>query len=117
MADGAYDSRQIFTFLNGLDIDPAMRVHRNSVVSANRDCHARMISVMRQFNGAYDRWRDSASYATRWAVESVFFSLRRMLGGEAARSWNKEKNMVTGLMPRTGPYNRRLVRETASACC
>ena len=37
MADGAYDSRQIFTFLDGLDIDPVVRVHRNSVVSANKD--------------------------------------------------------------------------------
>ena len=99
IADGAYDSRQIFSFLDGMDIDPVIRVHRNSVASANRDCPARMNAVMQQANGAYDRWRDSVSYAMRWAVESVFSSLKRMFGEEAVRSRNK-KNMTTGMMPR-----------------
>ena len=95
MADWAYDSRQIFSYLDELDIDPAIRVHRNSVADANRDCPARMVAVMRQASGAYDRWRDSVSYGTRWAVESAFSSLKRMFGGEAVRSRNKEKNRIT----------------------
>ena len=37
MADGAYDSRQIFSYLDELDIDPVIRVHRNSVADANKD--------------------------------------------------------------------------------
>ena len=65
--DGAYDPRQIFSFLDELDIDPVIRVHCNSIADANRDCPARMVSVMmRQASGAYDRWRDSVSYGTRW---------------------------------------------------
>ena len=72
-----------------------------------------MVSVMLQASGAYDRWRDSVSYGMRWAVESVFSSLRRMFGEEAVRSRNKE-NMMTELMPRIGLYNR-FVREMASA--
>ena len=112
MADGAYDSRQIFSFLDGMDIDPVIRVHRNSVAAANRDCPARMVAVMRQASGAYDRWRDSVSYGMRWAVESVFSSLKRMFG-EAVRSRNK-KNMMTELMLKIGLYNR-FVREAAMA--
>ena len=112
MADGAYDSRQIFSYLDDLGIDPAMRVHRNSVVSANRDCPARMNAVMRQTD-VYDMWRDSVSYGMRWIAESVFSSLKRMFGEEAARSRNKD-NMMTELMPRTEPYDR-FVRKMASA--
>ena len=112
MADGAYDSRQIFSFLDEMGIDPVIRVHRNSVAATNRDCPARMNAVMRQANGAYDRWRDSASYGMRWTVESVFSSLKRMFG-EAVRSRNKE-NMATELMLKIGLYNR-FVREMVSA--
>ena len=112
MADGAYDSRQIFSFLDEMGIDPVICVHRNSVVSANRDCSARMNAVMRQTDGAYDRWRDSVSYGMRWTVESVFSSLKRMFG-EAVRSRNK-KNMATELMLKIGLYNR-FVREAAMA--
>ena len=47
-------------------------------------------------------------------AESAFSSLKRMFGGEAVRSKNKE-NMTTELMPKIGLYNRRFVRKMAYA--
>ena len=104
LADGAYDSRDIFSFLNTEGIDAAIPVHKNSVPEANRDCPARMHAVYMQHPGACDRWRHSVSYGQRWAVESVFSVLKRMFG-EAVRSRNK-RNMVTELLLKMGLYNR-----------
>ena len=107
LADGAYDSRDIFSFLEEKGIEPAIRVHKNSVPAANKDCPARKKAVEAQlFNGddSYNTWRHSVSYGKRWTVESVFSVLKRMFG-ESVRSRNK-KNMVTEMLLKMELYNK-----------
>ena len=53
-----------------------------------------MISVMRQANGAYDMWRDSVSYGTRWTVESVFSSENPINFGTYKSEWNEVDRRV-----------------------
>ena len=42
LADGAYDSRDIFSFLDAMRVEAGIPVHKNSVAEANGDCPARM---------------------------------------------------------------------------
>jgi hypothetical protein len=67
VADGAYDSRDNFQFLHENDIDPAIKVRKNS--SIKYGCYAREMAVLQQLSNL-DKWKHSMSYGHRWADEN-----------------------------------------------
>ncbi len=101
LGDGAFDCRQIFSYLDRHNIIPAIRVRRNSVPKS-RGCYPRKIAVIEQL-ADYRKWASSVSYGSRWIVESVFSAIKRMFG-EEVRS-KKKKNMIQELMLKISLYN------------
>jgi hypothetical protein len=101
LGDGAFDSREIFSYLDDKNIIPAIKVRRNSVPKS-RGCYPRKKAVMEQLTD-YHKWCTSVSYGRRWIVESVFSSIKRMFG-EEVRS-RKKKNMVQEMMLKISLYN------------
>ena len=102
LGDGAYDSREIFSYLDGKEILPAIKVRRNSIPKA-RGCYSRKQAVISQM-ADYKRWCASVSYGSRWIVESVFSSIKSMFG-EEVRSRNK-CNMIQEMMLKISLYNK-----------
>lgn len=78
IADGAYDSNDIFRCLSEKGIIPCIKVRKNSRVRKTGHLF-RNLSVIAQRNN-YEQWKDSVSYGQRWIVETVFSSLKRMFG-------------------------------------
>lgn len=77
LADGAYDTKDDFTYLYHEDIAAGIKTRKNSSITT--DCYPRRKAVLAQlFN--YDLWRNSVGYGDRWIVESVFSAFKRMFG-------------------------------------
>ncbi len=104
IADGAYDSNDIFRCLSEKGIVPCIKVRKNSRVRKTGNLF-RNLSVIAQRNN-YEQWKDSVSYGQRWIVETVFSSLKRMFG-EYVYSV-KLKNMKQELMLKASLYNKFL---------
>ncbi len=63
LADGAYDTKDDFSYLYHDNITPGIKTGKNS--SVNTDCYPRRKSVLAQiFN--YELWKASVSYGDRW---------------------------------------------------
>src|SRR3990170_881673 len=74
IGDGAYDSRKNFTLLAGKNIDPVIRVRKNSSFKA-KGCMARKQAVVMQLGNP--EWKKEKGYGYRWMVESAFSSIKR----------------------------------------
>ena len=109
-ADGAFDSRENFTFLARYDIDPAIKVRSNSVVKS-RGCPARKKAVAEQLKD-YDAWRDKHQYGQRWKAETVFSALKRIFGEHV--NAKKYVNMIQEMFLKAALYNL-LTQITASS--
>ncbi|MEM2785364.1 MAG: IS5 family transposase [Candidatus Nitrosotenuis sp.] len=101
LGDGAYDSREIFSYIDRMGAVPAIRVRKNAIPNA-KGCYIRKTAVISQ-KADYSRWAASVSYGKRWIVESVFSSIKRMFG-EEVRS-KKRRNMIQELMLKISLYN------------
>ena len=78
LADGAYDSKENFWYLDDSDIEAAIKVKKNSSGKA-RGCYPRKLAVLQQLPD-FDRWKRSVSYGHRWIAECVFSAMKRMFG-------------------------------------
>src|SRR4029079_4301537 len=95
LADGAYDSKDNFKYLDELHITPGIKVRKNSSIKNNIDCIPRNVSVLEQFKDM-KRWKKKHKYGMRWIVESVFSSIKRTFGEHVSSiKWN---NIVNELM-------------------
>jgi hypothetical protein len=101
LCNGAFDSRESFSYLDGRKIIAAIKVRRNSVPKS-KGCYPTKKAVIEQLTD-YRKWASSVSYGSRWIVESVFSSMKRMFG-EEVRS-KKKKNMIQELMLKISLYN------------
>lgn len=101
LADGAFDSRKIFSYLDDRNIIPAIRARKNSVPKS-KGCYPRKKAVMEQLAG-YSNWCASVSYGQRWIVESAFSAIKRMFGEEVRAK--KRQNMVQELILKISLYN------------
>ena len=101
LADGAYDSRDNFQFLHDNDIDPAIKVRKNSSLKS-MGCYTRKMAVLQQLSDL-DKWKHSVSYGRRWAAETVFSSMKRMFGEHVISI--KWKNIVNELLMKAHMYN------------
>lgn len=101
LADGAYDTKDDFSYLYCNEITPGIKTRKNS--SINTDCYPRRKSVLAQiFN--YELWKHSVSYGDRWIVESVFSVFKRMFGEHVTS--HKRENMIHELKMKVCLYNR-----------
>lgn len=76
LADGAYDSKELFNLLQQLGVEPVIRVRKDSSRLA-RGCPARRRAVLAQQQPG---WRKRLGYGTRWLVETAFSMLKRRFG-------------------------------------
>jgi len=102
LADGAYDSNDIFRCLSENGIIPCIKVRKNARVRKTGHI-LRNLSVIDQRNN-FQGWKDSVSYGKRWIVETVFSSIKRMFG-EYVYSL-KIENMKQELMLKASLYNK-----------
>lgn len=101
LADGAYDSKENFWYLDYNDIEAAIKVKKNSSGKA-RSCYPRKLAVLRQLSD-FEKWKRSVSYGHRWIAESVFSAMKRMFGEYVmARSY---QNSVKELFLKVSLYN------------
>src|SRR6478609_1439970 len=102
LADGAYDSKDNFKYLDELNITPGIKVRKNSSIKNNINCLPRKLSVLEQFKDM-KRWKKKHRYGMRWIVESVFSSIKRTFGEHVSSvKWN---NIVNELMLKASIYN------------
>jgi len=78
VADGAYDTKSNFRYLDGKGIKPAIKVRRNSSNKAG-GCMPRKL-VAQEYLQDPEAWKRKHGYGQRWMVESAFSSLKRTFG-------------------------------------
>lgn len=104
VADGAYDSKENFQFLSNNNIEPAIKVRKNTSLHAG-GCYSRKIVAIKQLKD-FNAWKDSVGYGSRWIVESAFSCIKRMFG-EYVRA-RKYSNMVREMVIKANLYNMLL---------
>ena len=102
LADGMYDSNNNFRYLSKNHIKPGIKTRSNSKVKST-NCHARNMSVVRQQQANFKRWKRSVSYGYRWLAETAFSSIKRMFGEHVTA--RKFSNMVKEIFLKAILYN------------
>ena len=102
LADGMYDSNNNFRYLSKNHIKPGIKTRSNSKVKST-NCHARNMSVVRQQQANFKRWKRSVSYGYRWLAETAFSSIKRMFGEHVTA--RKFSNMVKEIFLKATLYN------------
>ena len=115
IADGAYDSNENFRFLCQNDIEPAIRVRKNSSLSIGggggrrrrrKRCrtHSQRKEVVLNQLKNYKRWKHDINYGYRWIAETAAFSSIKRMFGEYV-SARKFPNMVKEMLVKVSLYN------------
>lgn len=94
IADGAYDSKKNFRFLDEAGIEPVIKVKSNSSPRA-KGCMPRKMVVVEQLTDI-KKWKKKHGYGMRWIAESAFSSIKRTFGEYVTSvRWN---NIVNELL-------------------
>ncbi len=102
LADGGYDSKDNFRYLDELKIIPVIKVRKNSSVKNNANCIPRKLSVIQQLDDL-KRWKKRHGYGMRWMAESAFSSIKRTFGEHVSSvKWN---SIVNEMMLKASIYN------------
>jgi len=109
IGDGGYDTKKNFRYLAGKDIEPVIKVRKNSSGKA-RGCMPRKL-VAQEYLRDPEAWKHNHGYGYRWMAESALSSLKRTLG-EYVQAKTMQ-NMVNELMLKASLYNL-LIGLTAS---
>ena len=99
--DGSYDSNKIFQFLSFKDIQPAIKVRKNS--RCRKTNHYLRNKMVKMQKNDLQEWKDSVRYGQRWMVESVFSSMKRMFGEYVTAI--RLENMIREIMLKASLYN------------
>ena len=123
-ADGAYDTREVFSQCKKLGIVPIIRVRTNANCSAGGADMPRSRAVLEQLGGDNatpaklaamsagereanrKRWKDRVLYGSRWLVEIVISAFKRRYGN-TVRCKNME-NIVREIAQKVCIYNSML---------
>ena len=132
MADGGYDTREIFSACKKLGIATSIRVRKDANARADGVDRARSEAVLDQLGGGPGatpaklaamgeaereanrrRWKERVRYGTRWLVEIVISAFKRTYGDAAAA--RKMGNIRQEIRLKICTYNRmlRIGREAA----
>ena len=101
LADGGYDSKQNFHYLDGKGIEPVIRVRRNSSRKSGGCMPRKLVAV--EYLDDPEAWKRQHGYGQRWMAETAFSSLKRMFGEHV--SARKMENMVRELTLKASLYN------------
>jgi len=78
-ADGAYDSRNNFNFLDKEGTEPIIKIRKNASTRA-RGSPARAEKAREIKEIGYEGWKDKYKYGQRWAAETFFSGVKRIFG-------------------------------------
>jgi IS5 family transposase len=106
LADGAYDTKDCFSYLYHDNITPGIKTRKNS--SVNTNCYPRRKSVLAQLCNL-DLWKNSVRYGDRWIIEGVFSTFKRMFGEHVTS--HKRENMIHELKMKVCLYNKMIVMQ------
>jgi len=101
IADGAYDSREIFRYLDANGIEPVVKVRRDASVQAH-GCVPRKLAAIEQKRD-YERWKKEHGYGQRARVESAISSFKRTFGEHITSV--KWSSIVNELLIKASVYN------------
>jgi len=101
MADGAYDTKRNFHYLDAKKIEPIIKVRRDASSRAG-GCVPRKL-VAQEYLHDPEAWKRRHDYGQRWMVESVFSSLKRTFGEYV--SAKGMRNMANEIMLKASLYN------------
>jgi len=87
-ADGAYDSKENFNYLDSEGIEPIIKIRSNASTKA-RGSPARAKRVREVKEIGYERWKDKYKYGKRWIAEKFFSGVKRIFG-ESVRATSIE---------------------------
>ena len=82
------------------NIEAAIKIRKSS--NSIGCCYPRKIAVLKQLKD-FAKWKQSVSYGYRWTAETVFSSIKRMLG-EYVYS-RRFPNMVKEMILKASLYN------------
>ncbi|KXA93275.1 hypothetical protein AKJ64_01040 [candidate division MSBL1 archaeon SCGC-AAA259E17] len=87
LADGAYDSEEIFELLEekGVDPPPGVKLRKD----ANTGLSPRGEAAKQFHDLGYEEWKEEHDYGKRWSVEGFFSSVKRCFG-ETVRATSPE---------------------------
>ena len=102
LADGAYDSKANFRFLDSQGIKPVIRVAKNSVPT-RQWCYPRKMAVVEQQAFTRRAWGRIHRFGYRWRVEGAFSVIKRVFG-EYVRA-RKFVNMAREMAMKVFLYN------------
>ena len=102
LADGAYDSRENFSFLYDNNIKPVIRVRSNSVAKS-KGCLSRKHAVIEQKMFKPKSWSRIHRFGYRWRVEGAFSCIKRIFGEYV--SAKKFVNMAKEMAMKASLYN------------
>jgi|APSaa5957512535_1039671.scaffolds.fasta_scaffold33615_3 hypothetical protein len=106
LADGAYDTKDCFSYLYHDNITPGIKTRKNSSITT--DCYPRRKFVLAQLYNL-DMWKNSVRYGDRWIVEGVFSAFKRMFGEHVTS--HKRENMIHELKMKVCLYNKMIVMQ------
>jgi len=101
IGDGAYDTKSNFRYLDTKEIEPAIKVRKNSSTKAN-GCMPRKL-VAQEYLQDPEAWKHHHNYGRRWMAETVFSSYKRTFGEYVCAK--KTDNMIRELMVKANLYN------------
>jgi hypothetical protein len=79
IADGAFDRREIFDYLQHKHIQPVIKI-RSNASTKTRGSPSRAKAVQEWKDIGYQSWKQKYGYGKRWAAETVFSSVKRISG-------------------------------------
>jgi Transposase DDE domain len=95
-ADKAHDNRDIFNLLDNLNIEPAIQIRKNASIKT-KGCPLRRDEVLIIKKLGYERWKQLKNTGRRWIAETVFSSLKRVLGEDLLSRKFKVQKVEAGL--------------------
>jgi len=99
--DGAYDSGEVYGFLEAKGIEPVIKPRRNARLGTGPPARRRAVALIRELG--YDAWAKFTGYGRRWAVETSYSTFKRLFGElSLARSF---ENIVRELVGKVALYN------------
>ena len=108
LADGAYDTKEIFRYLSKHNILATIRL-RKGASTKSRACPARGKEMQYIKEYGLDKWKKSRKYAPRVAVEQGFGAYKMVFDDYVrTKLW---KDMVFGVITKFWFYQYILLRE------
>jgi hypothetical protein len=88
LADADYDTKENFNFLAEKCIECGIKLRKSaSTLAKGSPYRAKCVRELRRIG--YEKWKERYSYGYRWSAETMFSSVKRMMG-EYVTSTSKE---------------------------